>query len=243
MGSNRISAIRPKAAREPLTPAASWLVRARQATLSQLALLLLRPICRIKVDGAAFVPRQGGVILVGNHVNPFEAPLIAGLLRRSDLCVVASDHLRRRPALRWILERAYHVFWVNRMAGREDLVAGIPPLLRSGHIVVITPEGRYSWNGRLGTGEIGPALVALNTGMPILPVATAGLEALSSSVRPFRRPSVLVRFGPPFRFPANPDANTDEITAAADTIMLAIARLLPPEKRGSWAERADKFDP
>lgn len=239
MGNNRNSAIRPTTSREPLTPAASWLIRARQAALAQLALLCLRPICRIKVEGAELVPRRGGVIFVGNHVNPFEAPLIAGVLGRSDLCVVASDHLRRRPALRWILERAYHVFWVNRMAGREDLIAGIPPLLRSGHIVVITPEGRYSWNGRLGAGDIGPALVALNTGMPILPVATVGLEALSSGIRPFRRPSVLVRFGPPFRIPMNPDASPDEITTVADTIMVAIARLLPPAKRGSWAERAD----
>lgn len=210
----------------------------RRAALGRLGLLLLRLICRITVDGLEWVPRSGGAILIGNHVNPFEGPLIAGLLGRRDLCVVTSDHLRRRGVLRRVIEFAYDVFWVNRMTGREDLIDGVPLLLSAGYIVVIPPEGRYSWTGRLGAADDGPALVALRTGAPILPVATSGLEALSSGPL-LRRPVVAVRFGQPFRLQVNPRPTATDIAAATERLMGAIARLLPAPQRGRWVERSD----
>ncbi len=217
----------------------SPLARMRRAALAWLALRVVRMFCRITVEGAEHMPRTGGAILVGNHVNPFEAPLIAGLLGRPDLWVVISEHLRQRPVLSRLIDIAYQVFWVNRMTGRADLLAGIPPLLAAGHIVAIPPEGRYSWNGRLGAADEGPALVALSTGAPILPVATIGLEALSSGVSVVRRPSVVVRFGPPFRLPVNRDAGAADIAAATATLMAAIACLLPAAQRGRWADRGE----
>jgi 1-acyl-sn-glycerol-3-phosphate acyltransferase len=217
-----------------LLPGAHGFRRRLRAVLTFLALVALRAACRIAVDGADNVPRRGAVILVGNHVNPVEAPLIAGSLPRSDLWVVVSDHLRQRRALRRVLDLMYDILWLNRLNGRAELLARAPPMLAAGRVVALMPEGRYSWNGRLGAGEDGAALLAFRTGAVLVPVVTIGLEQLPRSLKKFGRCTVAVRFGSPVHVPYLPNPTPTEISGATSEIMQALARLLPTAKRGRW---------
>jgi 1-acyl-sn-glycerol-3-phosphate acyltransferase len=217
-----------------LPPGAQGLHRPLRVALASLTLLALRAACRIMVDGADNVPRQGPVVLVGNHVNPIEAPLIAGFLPRSDMKVVVSDHLRQRAVLRRALDLMYDILWINRMNGRVDLLAQASPMLAEGHVVALMPEGRYSWNGRLGAGEDGAALLALSTGAVVVPVVTIGLEDVPRSLKRLRRSAVTIRFGAPFYAPRRSMPTPTEISSTTGEIMRALARLLPASKRGRW---------
>src|SRR5581483_5855421 len=74
--------------------------------------------------------------------------------------------------------------------------------LAAGRVVGIFPEGPFSVRGRLESGLPGVALLALRSGVPVVPAGIRGTyEALAG--RRFyvpRRQPLAVRFGPPRRF-------------------------------------------
>jgi 1-acyl-sn-glycerol-3-phosphate acyltransferase len=117
--------------------------------------------------------------------------------------------------------------------GRDALLAHGLQVLDAGQVVLLMPEGRYSWTGVLGAGEPGAALLALHAGVPVVPVVSIGLERVGQALRRLGRAPVTIRFGLPFRLAGQPDGA--DLQAGTEAIMLALARLLPPEQRGRWA--------
>jgi 1-acyl-sn-glycerol-3-phosphate acyltransferase len=219
---NRDAAARP--------PEKGALARAAAAMLTTAGYWLVCALCRVRVEGTEHVPRSGGFILVGNHVNPLEAPLVGGAMPRRDQWVAISEHLRLRPWIARLLGVIYNVLWLNRMDGRDHLLRAGVPLLADGKVIVLMPEGRYGWTGRLGAADDGSALLALAAGAVVVPVATVGLENVGPALARGRRAPVALRFGKPFTL-AEPAGGIAEATGV---VMREIARLLPPEKRGRW---------
>jgi 1-acyl-sn-glycerol-3-phosphate acyltransferase len=75
--------------------------------------------------------------------------------------------------------------------------------------------------------------------MPILPTAVTGTEdaVVKARLKRLRRLEVQVRFGAAFLLPARPDLDPRaRLQAHDDEIMCRIAALLPPERRGAYAE-------
>jgi len=85
----------------------------------------------------------------------------------------------------------------------------------------------------------------MRTGVPIVPVGVAGTQHIFRERRLIpRRSKVTIRIGPTFRLPVQADGfDRPALRAGTDTIMRAIAALLPPEQRGRWgAARAQPAD-
>jgi 1-acyl-sn-glycerol-3-phosphate acyltransferase len=57
-----------------------------------------------------------------------------------------------------------------------------------------------------------------------------------TAVKRLRRSAVHVRFGRPFYLPEG-RANTEQLEAYTDQVMLKIAAMLPPQYRGVYADR------
>ena len=86
----------------------------------------------------------------------------------------------------------------------------------------------------------------MRTGVPIVPVGVAGTQHIFRERRLIpRRSRVTIRIGPTFSLPVRADGfDRAALRAGTDTIMRAIAALLPPEQRGRWGEpRAQPADP
>jgi 1-acyl-sn-glycerol-3-phosphate acyltransferase len=117
-------------------------------------------------------------------------------------------------------------------------------LLRDHFLVGVFPEGTRSTTGGLKDVYPGVALIALKSGVPILPTAIVGSDTLPFNGRKGRRrgkgrPKVTVRIGKPFHLPAKtPDGRRQDMAELTDIMMIHIARLLPEEYRGNYAERA-----
>jgi 1-acyl-sn-glycerol-3-phosphate acyltransferase len=94
----------------------------------------------------------------------------------------------------------------------------------------------------LGEGHGGAALLALRSGAPIIPVALTGTERIFSRRFPWvGLPRVTVTIGAPIAPPAGATqrADRDQLT---EEIMVQIAALLPPERRGAYERRVGYGD-
>jgi 1-acyl-sn-glycerol-3-phosphate acyltransferase len=70
----------------------------------------------------------------------------------------------------------------------------------------------------------------------MVPAAIWGTEKIISNLKRLRRSEVHLRIGQPFQLPEG-RANTEQLEAYTDEVMLKIAAMLPPEYRGVYADR------
>ena len=198
---------------------------------------------RLRRLGREHVPEHGPVIFAANH-RSFIDPFLIGTLVRRPIYYVAKKELFRRRWQAWILN-ALGAFPVDRGASDEEMIATARSILDRGDCVVIFPEGTRVRPGSLGRPKRGVGRLALETGVPVVPVAVIGTEAIRRRWR-IRPHQVRIRCGRPLTFPrverpspALAGAVTDRIWPC---VMLQWEWLggLPPLRRaavvgaGSW---------
>ena len=113
-------------------------------------------------------------------------------------------------------------------------------ILTDGLALVMFPEGTRSHSGRLLPAFSGPALIAMRSGAPILPVGIIGTEKIRGVTWLLRRPQITVNIGHPFYLPPVSSRLTKaELAELTSSIMGHIAELLPLEYRGDYAGQED----
>ncbi len=201
------------------------------------ARLLYRLLFRWTVTGAENVPREGALLVVANHVNAAD-PILLMLAVPRWITYMAKEELFDDPLLRRVLTDA-GIFPVARggnVQQRMEVMRQAEGLLAAGHALAIFPEGTRSHSGVLQEGKGGAALLAVHAGVPILPVATAGIEQMRGTGWLFRRPRVTVTIGEPFHLQSSSARlSRSEMGRLTDEIMRRIAALLPEDRRGPYA--------
>ena len=150
--------------------------------------LLFAPFNAIKVEGAGYIPRDGGFLLLPKHQHWVDIPYL-GMACSRPLCYVAKVELfKSRLGNRFF--RALGGIPLDRrrpIATRHSLRA-VRNALLAGHGVVLFPEGTYV-PGRMGDGRSGLLRYLIkNTPVPLVPVGIA------YTVKDARR-TVTLRFG------------------------------------------------
>ncbi|MFQ5945607.1 MAG: lysophospholipid acyltransferase family protein [Anaerolineae bacterium] len=193
-------------------------------------------LTRVEVRGRENVPSEGALLLVFNHLGHLDPPLTLAMLPRP-FTGIAVIGLRDVPVTGWLLRLA-KVIWVNRgQYDREALRRGLQ-VLSDGGILGIAPEGRISLTGALEQGKTGPAFLARRADVPLLPVAITGTEKAAAEWKRLRRPRLSLTIGEPFRLEAEREglSRKQQLRADADYIVSRLARMLPPEYRGVYAD-------
>jgi 1-acyl-sn-glycerol-3-phosphate acyltransferase len=190
-----------------------------------------------RVEGAGNVPRSGGLIVCGNHFATLDPPMVPAFLPRADSWSMAKSEYFRKRRMRWLFT-AYQAFPVVRHTADRAALRKSFDLLKAGQVLIIYPEGTRVEAGVLSAPEPGAGFIAQKSGCPVLPVAVTGTrECMPKGTIWPRRVPVLIRFGKPFRVAQRrPDGERVSHEGASDAIMLAIAELLPPEKRGRYSD-------
>jgi len=191
-----------------------------------------------RVEGLEHVPRRGAVLVVANHASNLD-PLFVGYAvgHRTDRIIhfMAKEEMRRWPIIGFLARNA-GVFFVRRGEGDRGAQRLAFDLLGDGRMIGIFPEGTRSRDGRMREARAGAALLAIRTGVPVLPVGVAGTHAIfpGRSRWPHRN-RITIRIGQAFSLPVQSDGlDREALRAGTERIMGAIAALLPPEQRGSW---------
>lgn len=197
--------------------------------------LLLRVFTRCRVEGLDNVPTKGPFILVSNHLNLVDPPVLGALLPRR-ITFMAKDELFRTPIVGWAVAR-YGAFPVRRgQADRQALRTAVAVLERGG-VVGMFPEGTRSKTGKMKEAHPGAAMLAALASVPVLPVALTGTESFRSVFSILARSEVTVRIGKPFTIDRN-RSRKESLEGATRAMMARVAALLPEERRGYYAVAA-----
>jgi len=134
--------------------------------------ILARSYFRVKFIGTEHIPPTGLVILAANHCSYLD-PLMVGLGLTRQISFLAKQELFRIPLLgmwlRWV-----GVFPVARGEGDMKALRTSLRLLKEGAVILLFPEGTRSQDGRLQKLETGVSWLAIQSGVPVLPVYIAG---------------------------------------------------------------------
>ena len=197
---------------------------------------LTEVLCRI--DGAQLerVPDRGPLILVANHINFLEVPLLYTHLQPRPVTGFAKAETWNNPALGVLFDLFGGIPIHRGEADVEALRRGLQAL-QSGRILAIAPEGTRSGHGRLRRGLPGVALLALHSRAPLLPVAYYGGERLRQNLARLRRTDFHIAVGRPFIVRSVEGRITRQVRQQiTDEIMSQVAALLPPEYRGDYRD-------
>ena len=206
----------------------------KQRAVKYFLLTLLKIVARVDVQGLENLP-AGSFVVVINHLSSFDTltGIAMGPIRQATT-FAAIEH-RSDPIGGWILDQL-GVIWVRRGEADRDAVKLALEELKSGTVMAMAIEGTRSRTGGLQPGKTGPAFLASRTHVPLVPGAIWGTEKIVSNLKRLRRSEVHVRFGQPLYLPEG-RANTEQLEAYTDQVMLQIAAMLPPQYRGVYAER------
>jgi len=195
--------------------------------------VLLFLFTRFKVKGKENIPSQGPLLIVVNHLNLADPPIIGVSVDRKAMFLAKEELFRSK--LSGYVVRNYGAFPVRRGGMNKDALRKSAQLLAQGMALIIFPEGRRSLSAQLEEALSGAALIAVRNGVPILPIGIAGTEKIKGIVWWLRRPKIVVNIGCPFSLPpANGKLTRVELTQLTHSIMEHIAELLPAEYRGDY---------
>ena len=198
--------------------------------------ILLFLLTRWQVRGRENVPAQGPLLVVANHLNLTDPPLLGVSLDRNVIFMAKEELFRSRFSGYFI--RNFGAFPVYR--GRLDRQALLQAdkILARGLALLMFPEGRRSKNAQLQSAFPGTALIARRSGTPILPVGITGTEKIRGITWLLHRPRITVNIGHPFYLPVVSGKLTKaKLTELTDFMMGHIAELLPLEYRGEYGVR------
>jgi 1-acyl-sn-glycerol-3-phosphate acyltransferase len=191
---------------------------------------------QLDVDQLAKVPMQGPLIIVANHINTFDAPIVLSRAQPRPIVTFAKIETFENPLL-GPLFKVWGGIPVHR--GEVDLTAfrlGLQALEEK-KILIILPEGTRSRTGKLLRGKPGVSILAQKSRAPILPVVYYGGEAFKENIKNLRRTPFKMVVGNPFRLNSNNRRlSGEDRQKIVDEMMYQLAALLPPEYRGVYSD-------
>ncbi len=207
----------------------------------------LVPYADIDIHGADHIPKEGPVILVGNHRSYFD-PIVMGMVVAKtgrSAHAMGKKEVFDVPVI-GTFASALGGIRVDRASGSDEPLQAAADVLERGGLIVVMPQGTIPRGPAFFDPELkgrwGTARLAQMTGAVVVPVGLWGTEQVwpRSSRLPklfnvADAPSVTAMVGQPIRLKGK------DLDADTKKVMKAIAALLPPEARKKRKPTADEL--
>ena len=185
---------------------AGWIFRALRGFLRVLSFGYLQ----VRVEGLEHLPAQGGVLIAGNHPSVLDGMLLLAVSPRPVRFLVAED-LYNHPLINPFFRAMGCIPVLRRGARNGDALHAAVAALEAGEVIGIFPEGTIHRGGSLQEIRPGVALLALKTGVPVVPLGIKGTRESFPDGARFPKPgAVCLRFERPRVYPKLPDERLPE---------------------------------
>ena len=204
---------------------------------------ILKAIFRPWVRGMENIPSTGPVILASNHLSFSDSIFLPLQSRRPVVFLAKSEYFTGKgikgALTRWFF-KATGQLPIDRSGGKASeasLNTGLR-VLGQGQVLGIYPEGTRSPDGRLFRGRTGIARMALESKVPVIPVAmidTEKVQPIGRRLPRIRRIGIIV--GEPLDFSRFDGMEGDRVIlrAVTDEIMYELMKLSGQEYVDTYA--------
>ncbi|BBY42128.1 lysophospholipid acyltransferase family protein [Mycolicibacterium celeriflavum] len=167
---------------------------------------LLSLLGRPKVEGLEHLPHSGAAILASNHLAVADSFYLPLVVSRRITFLAKAEYFTGTGIKGWFTR------WFYTVAGQvpidrtdadsaQSALNTAGRILGEGKLLGMYPEGTRSPDGRLYKGKTGLARLALQTGVPVIPVAMIGTDVVNPpGSKMWRFGRVQVKFGKPMDF-------------------------------------------
>lgn len=190
--------------------------------------MILRTWLPTTIRGVEHIPSSGGAIIASNHLSLLDVPLLGYAIGRESR-FPAKPELFDNPVLAQFL-LSLGGFPISRGEGDRKALSFSEQVIREGGILAIFPEGTRSRDGSLGPFHRGVALLAMGSGVPIIPAAISGSDKSLSSGRIIPKSAeITITFGSPEiprSIPSDPVARKEESLRLTGCVFEKVQSLL-----------------
>ncbi len=128
---------------------------------------------RVTVEGLDRITPGTTYVFVSNHQSIYDTPVVFASLPYQ-IRIIAKASLARFPVLGWHLKRGGHLFVDRTHPDRAGILKRWRALVSEGLSLIIYAEGGRSMDGRVGRFKAGSFLLAIEAGLPVVPLAVIG---------------------------------------------------------------------
>jgi len=202
------------------------LIRGGMRTLGKVLLTLLG---NVEINGKERLPKEGPMILAGNHAAVLEAVMMA-VYNPGQVEFIGNGDIPFNPSYAPIV-KAYSLIPINRgNLDRQGLGQALS-VLEQGGILGIFPEGGI-WDAGQMQAQIGAAWLSYRSQAPILPIGFGGVRDGLQKALKLQRPKLIMNVGeviPPITLADDADSLKTSLSQSANQLLERINALVPPE--------------
>jgi 1-acyl-sn-glycerol-3-phosphate acyltransferase len=196
----------------------------------------------LKIDDSELnrVPQRGPLVVVANHVNFLDVPVLITHLHPRPTTGLVKKETWEKPLMAFLFN-VWGGIPIDRDIADFTAFRKAKEALKDGKILAVAPEGTRTEDGKLIRGKPGVAMLVSQMDVPILPLAYYGHDNFKENLRKLKRTKMKIRVGEPFTISLNGHPKTKEtMQAVTDAIMVEIAKLLPKEYQGVYEGAVNK---
>lgn len=128
---------------------------------------------KVEVSGLEKLTPGTTYIFVANHSSHYDTPVVFASLPYQ-LRIIAKQSLAAFPVLGWHLKRGGHLFVDRRDPDRAGILKRWRALVSEGLSLIVYPEGTRTLDGHVARFKAGSFLLAIQAGLPIVPLSIVG---------------------------------------------------------------------
>ncbi|GER87238.1 1-acyl-sn-glycerol-3-phosphate acyltransferase [Dictyobacter vulcani] len=189
-------------------------------------------VARVHLRGRYNLPKKGPYIIASNHISWTDVPLVPSYVPGKVVYMAKEESFHSKVG--WLV-RFLGAFPVKRGEGDRQAIRAAQEQLKQKKVFIIFPEGTRSKTHTLGKAHAGLGMIALRSGVPVIPVAIWGSE---NALKKFGA-HVTISYGEPMLLkPKGNKITREDIADATEQVMQRIAEMLPERYRGEYADNA-----
>ena len=181
---------------------------------------------RVAVEGLDRVTPGTTYVFVANHQSHYDTPVVFASLP-FQLRIIAKESLQRFPVLGWHLMRGGHLLVDRRHPDPAGILARWRALVSNGLSLIIYAEGTRSPDGRVARFKAGSFLLAIEAGLPVVPLAIVGTRGVMPKGRLRTEPGdVTLVVHDPIPAPASGRVTIHDARVLADRVHAMVTKTI-----------------